>query len=254
MWLRYSPAHTKPPSTRRNAHRAHHTHRAHHELSGSGAIVAPRRHIVTATPTEGRLRGRPGERGARRAGSGEQGGPGAGSKAGRGEGRAGRGREGGAGSGKQGGRGGGKQGGPGAGSKAARERGARRAGSGKQGGPGAGSKAGPGAGSKAGRPLKPAAVSSEALIFDPESMAGYRGRVSRTASSGGAASGSPSYPFTVPNLPLAHSPAAAVISSGVRATKFHHISSGSPSGTPPSRKSLLPAAAAIVSCSRPVPR
>src|SRR6266487_1605715 len=194
MWLRYSPAHTKPPSTRRNAHRAHHTHRAHHERSGSGAIVAPRRHIVTATPTEGRLRGRPGERGARRAGSG------------------------------------------------------------KQGGPGAGSKAGPGAGSKAGRPLKPAAVSSEALIFDPESMAGYRGRVSRTASSGGAASGSPSYPFTVPNLPLAHSPAAAVISSGVRATKFHHISSGSPSGTPPSRKSLLPAAAAIVSCSRPVPR
>src|SRR6266536_3558312 len=202
MWLRYSPAHTKPPSTRRNAHRAHHTHRARHELSGSGAIVAPRRHIVTATPTEGRLRGRPGERGARRAGSGEQGGPGAGSKA----------------------------------------------------GPGAGSKAGPGAGSKAGRPLKPAAVSSEALIFDPESTAGYRGRVSRTASSGGAASGSPSYPFTVPNLPLAHSPAAAVISSGVRATKFHHISSGSPSGTPPSRKSLLPAAAAIVSCSRPVPR
>src|SRR6266536_1852542 len=151
MWLRYSPAHTKPPSTRRNAHRAHHTHRAHHELSGSGAIVAPRRHIVTATPTEGRLRGRPGERGARRAGSGEQGGPGAGSKAG-----------------------------PGAGSKAGRERearrarerearrargrGARRAGSGGEGGPGAGSKAGPGAGSKAGRPLKPAAVSSEALI------------------------------------------------------------------------------------------
>src|SRR6266536_3256965 len=215
MWLRYSPAHTKPPSTRRNAHRAHHTHRARHELSGSGAIVAPRRHIVTATPTEGRLRGRPGERGARRAGSGEQGGPGAGSKAGRG--REAR-RAGGDGSREAGGA---EQGGRGAGSKAGREGGARRAGSGKQGGPGAGSKAGPGAGSKAGRPLKPAAVSSEALIFDPESMAGYRGRVSRTASSGGAASGSPSYPFTVPNLPLAHSPAAA---------------------------------AAIVSCSRPVPR
>src|SRR6266536_2939218 len=231
MWLRYSPAHTKPPSTRRNAHRAHHTHRAHHELSGSGAIVAPRRHIVTATPTEGRLRGRPGERGARRAGSGEQGGPGAGSKAGPGAGgRARRGSE------ARGGRGGDARGtggkglgragggldaGRGAGPERPRERGASRAGSGKQGGPGAGSKAGPGAGSKAGRPLKPAAVSSEALIFDPESMAGYRGRVSRTASSGGAASGSPSYPFTVPNLPLAHSPAAA---------------------------------AAIVSCSRPVPR
>src|SRR6266498_3499449 len=118
MWLRYSPAHTKPPSTRRNAHRAHHTHRAHHELSGSGAIVAPRRHIVTATPTEGRLRGRPGERGARRAGSGEQGGPGSGKQGGPGSGR-----QGGPGSGKQGGPGSGEQGGPGAGSKAGRERG-----------------------------------------------------------------------------------------------------------------------------------
>src|SRR6266542_2372670 len=157
MWLRYSPAHTKPPSTRRNAHRAHHTHRAHHELSGSGAIVAPRRHIVTATPTEGRLRGRPGERGARRAGSGEQGGPGAGSKAGR-------------------------------------EREARRAGSGKQGGPGSGK--------QGGQAAEASCRVQRSPDFDPESMAGYRGRVSRTASSGGAASGSPSYPFTVPNLPL----------------------------------------------------
>src|SRR6266536_1558716 len=106
MWLRYSPAHTNPPSTKRNAHRAHHTHRAHHELSESGAVVAPRRHVVTATPTEGRLRSRTG-------------------------------------------------------SEAGREREARRAGSGKQGGPGAGS--------EAAWPLKPAAVSSEDLIFDPES-------------------------------------------------------------------------------------
>lgn len=70
----------------------------------------------------------------------------------------------------------------------------------------------------------------------PPAQHGYRRGRSRAASSGGAGSGSPWYPFTVPNLPLAHSSAAAVISSGLRATKFHHISSCSPSGTPPSRK------------------
>src|SRR6266487_3963469 len=43
MWLRYSPAHTNPPSTMRNTHHTHHQHhrsRGHHKPPGSVASAA----------------------------------------------------------------------------------------------------------------------------------------------------------------------------------------------------------------------
>ena len=43
--------------------------------------------------------------------------------------------------------------------------------------------------------------------------------------SGGAGSGSPAYPGTSPNSPLSHASRAVTISSCVRPTKFHHITS-----------------------------
>ncbi len=72
--------------------------------------------------------------------------------------------------------------------------------------------------------------------------------------SSGALSGSPTYPPTSPNRPSRQSATAVAISCGVRATKFHHISSGSPSGTPPSNSRMVSAGAAIGISKCPVGR